>query len=150
MARAVAVGLVVRGDEVLMVRRKRKEGRLRWNFPGGRVERSETPQQAVQREILEETGIVCRVDRELGVRQHPDTGAGITYWRCTYITGEVRVKEAHKMDRARWVKAAAVESLVTTSLAAVVRKELHSIIDAASDPSVTDTSVGAIDDAGPG
>ena len=55
----LAVGAVVFKDDcVLLVRRGRPPARGQWAIPGGNVKLGETLQQAAQREILEETGIV--------------------------------------------------------------------------------------------
>ena len=54
----VAVGAVVFKDErILLVRRGQAPSEDLWAIPGGSVEIGETLQQAVEREILEETGI---------------------------------------------------------------------------------------------
>jgi len=54
----LCVGAVVVSDErLLMVRRGRNPGAGKWSIPGGRVEPGETPEQAVSRELTEETGI---------------------------------------------------------------------------------------------
>ncbi len=49
-----------------------------WEFPGGRVEEGETPEQAVVREFMEETGFAVRVAENLGVIRH-----GYTTYRIT-------------------------------------------------------------------
>ncbi|MFJ5300918.1 NUDIX domain-containing protein [Pseudomonas sp. NPDC088368] len=46
-----------RGEELLFVRRRQ----CRWNLPGGKIKRSETPRDAAYRELAEETG-VCPTD----------------------------------------------------------------------------------------
>jgi 8-oxo-dGTP pyrophosphatase MutT (NUDIX family) len=51
-------GIVIRsGSEVLLVRQRYSPG---WQFPGGGVERSEHLSDALERELLEETGIAIR------------------------------------------------------------------------------------------
>lgn len=54
----VCVGAVVlRGNDLLMVRRGHGPGSGQWSVPGGRVERGETLAEAVVRELEEETGL---------------------------------------------------------------------------------------------
>lgn len=81
-----AGGLVVRLDDGLhvaaVIARRNRAGRLEWCLPKGHLEGEETPEQAAVREIAEETGIVGRIVRRLGV---------IDYW----FTGDDR--RVHKM-----------------------------------------------------
>ena len=59
---SVCVGAVAVDDgRLLLVRRGHEPGLGSWSVPGGRVEPGETVQEAVVRELLEETGIegVC-------------------------------------------------------------------------------------------
>lgn len=64
----VAVGaVIVQGQEVLLVRRASDPLRGEWSLPGGMLELGETLRQAVEREVLEETGLRVRVDRVLEV-----------------------------------------------------------------------------------
>ncbi|HYD09806.1 MAG TPA: NUDIX hydrolase [Acidimicrobiales bacterium] len=58
----VCVGAVAIDDgNLLLIRRGNEPGRGTWSVPGGRMEPGETIQEAVVRELLEETGIegVC-------------------------------------------------------------------------------------------
>jgi len=55
----LAVGaLVLRGDEVLLVKRRYPPAPNRWSVPGGHVEAGEELKEAVLRELREETGII--------------------------------------------------------------------------------------------
>ncbi len=57
----VAVGAVVfKDDKVLLVLRGKPPAENQWSIPGGCVELGETLQEAAEREILEETGIVIQ------------------------------------------------------------------------------------------
>lgn len=61
---AVAVGAVVfHEDKVLLVRRGTPPAQDQWSIPGGSVELGERMEAAVEREILEETGIRVKADR---------------------------------------------------------------------------------------
>ncbi len=51
-------------DTILMVRHN--YGKRRWTLPGGRIEKNETPSDAVRREVKEEVGIIVSEVRSLG------------------------------------------------------------------------------------
>ncbi len=54
--------MIVRDGAVLMVHERSRRPGLRewWTLPGGGIEPGETPEQAVRREVLEETGLVAK------------------------------------------------------------------------------------------
>ena len=69
-AAQVAVAAVcVRDGRLLLVRRGRPPGHDRWSLPGGRLDPGETLEQAVTRELQEETGLVGRVQGLCGVAE---------------------------------------------------------------------------------
>lgn len=81
--RILAAGAVVTDEigRVLLVLRGREPSLGRWSVPGGKVEPGETLREATAREVLEETGLVVSVDREL--------------WAVTVPAGDGRVYEIH-------------------------------------------------------
>ncbi len=123
----VVVGIVERGGQVLLVRRRYRDGGLRWTFPGGSIEPMESDREAVIREVREEAGVLVHAVRLLGERQHPDTDVDIEYWLCQWLSGEARVLESRTIDRVRWVLPGEVNKLITTDMADVVRDELEKI-----------------------
>ncbi len=67
-APVAAVGVVVlKDDEVLLVRRGNEPRRGGWSLPGGAVELGETVRQAAEREIREECGIEVRATEVIEV-----------------------------------------------------------------------------------
>ncbi|MBU7015155.1 MAG: NUDIX hydrolase [Theionarchaea archaeon] len=70
---AVAVdGVVIEGGRILLIRRGKDPFRGFWALPGGFVEYGESTEHAVVREVEEETGLLCRIERLLGVYSAPD------------------------------------------------------------------------------
>lgn len=61
-------GVVIRDDKVQLVQRGINPGRGNWQIPGGYVEMDEEIHLAVEREVLEETGITAKVTDSLGFR----------------------------------------------------------------------------------
>lgn len=57
-----AVGVVVvRDDEILLIRRGKPPYVGEWSIPGGKIEHGETAQEAAIRELAEETGVSARI-----------------------------------------------------------------------------------------
>ncbi|MDX2288980.1 MAG: NUDIX domain-containing protein [Hyphomicrobiaceae bacterium] len=67
------------GLEVLLVRRGRPPLAGVWSLPGGKLEPGETAEQAVLREVREETGLAVRLRGRLG--QHGVEAPDGTGWR---------------------------------------------------------------------
>lgn len=66
----VVIALIKRGDEVLMTLRDEKinpEAHLRWEFPGGKINFGEQPEEALVRETKEETGYPVEIVRQLPI-----------------------------------------------------------------------------------
>ncbi len=56
-------GVVYSSKGILLVRRDKDPGKGLWSIPGGGVEVGETQEDALIREIYEETGVRCRIIR---------------------------------------------------------------------------------------
>ncbi|MDF2710606.1 MAG: hypothetical protein K0R62_6258, partial [Nonomuraea muscovyensis] len=75
----VAIAVVVKGDEVLLVCR-RGDGEIRWQFPAGMVKPGADPAAVAAQETHGETGVHCRIREQLGERVHPLTGVVASYF----------------------------------------------------------------------
>jgi len=64
----VGVGVIImRGDKVLLGKRKGSHGSDSWSFPGGHLEMYESFFDCAERETMEETGLKIDVIRELPI-----------------------------------------------------------------------------------
>ena len=99
----VVAGLIIRNGRLLIAQRpvgKHMAGK--WEFPGGKIERGETPEQAIERELREELGITVRAGREYDAVHHcyPEKEILLLFYRCRLISGEpAAIEEAD----VRWI-----------------------------------------------
>ncbi|RSS44520.1 NUDIX domain-containing protein [Streptomyces sp. WAC07061] len=82
-------GVVVRDDGRLLAIRRADNGT--WEPPGGVLELAETPEDGLQREVLEETGIHVEVDRLTGVYKNVTAGVVALVFRCKPSGGTERL-----------------------------------------------------------
>jgi len=101
--RGIATAIIVDGGKTLMIRRREREGKLLWAFPGGGIEAGETPEQAAVRETAEEVGLEVKAVSTLGSRVHPQTGRHMTYVACEVISGEALVGDEEEIAAVAWV-----------------------------------------------
>ncbi|MBU1670046.1 MAG: (deoxy)nucleoside triphosphate pyrophosphohydrolase [Actinobacteria bacterium] len=88
---AVTAAIIERDGEVLLAQRPpggRHPGC--WEFPGGKVEPGESPEQCLAREMTEEMGIRVEVGELLARVRHDyaDLKLELLAFRCTMIEGE--------------------------------------------------------------
>jgi 8-oxo-dGTP diphosphatase len=100
---------------LLLIKRGHEPGKGLWSIPGGRVEPGETDQQAVIREVREETGLVVRPGRLIGtVRRTAPGGAvlDIRDYAATVAGGTLAAGD--DADDARWAGRAELTRLPLT------------------------------------
>lgn len=109
----VAVGLLWRRGRVLAA--QRPEGKAHegyWEFPGGKLEEGESPQEALTRELAEELGIgvrACRFWRETShVYEKYGIRVRLHFFHVTAFAGEPCAREGQNM---RWVTPAEAAEL---------------------------------------
>ena len=61
----VVAAVIVRNGKIFATQRGYGEWKERWEFPGGKIEPGESPEDALQREIREELSIDISIDRHL-------------------------------------------------------------------------------------
>lgn len=81
-----------------------------WEFPGGKLEAGETPEEALMREIREELSTEIRVDEFLCTvdYDYPTFHLTMHCYLCSLLTGALHLNE-HKA--ARWLEISELESV---------------------------------------
>ncbi len=102
----VAAGIVSQNGKIMLCQRKPEDKLgLKWEFPGGKLEPSESPQRALERELREELAIETRTGRIFDV--HHDTASGrdilVLFFRSELISGEPQTVECNAVH---WVEPA--------------------------------------------
>ncbi|NUP16499.1 MAG: NUDIX hydrolase [Streptomyces sp.] len=100
----ISTAIIVSSGRVLMIRRREREGRLLWAFPGGGIEAGETPEQAAVRETAEEVGLEVKAVRTLGDRVHPQTGRHMTYVACEVVSGDAVIGDEEEIAAVAWLE----------------------------------------------
>ncbi|MDY4193555.1 MAG: (deoxy)nucleoside triphosphate pyrophosphohydrolase [Bariatricus sp.] len=81
-----------------------------WEFPGGKVEPGETPQQALKREIMEELSTEIKVGELIDTIEYdyPTFHLSMDCFWAEVITGQLELKEA---EAAKWLTKDQLESV---------------------------------------
>ena len=107
-----AGGLVLRDGLVLLVHRPRYDD---WTFPKGKAAEGETDEETALREVHEETGLRCALERELGVTSYVDSRGRpkrVRWWLMRPLT-EDRFVANDEVDEVRWVEPASAAALLS-------------------------------------
>lgn len=111
MKTVTVVAAVIRdGNRVFATARGYGAEKGMWEFPGGKVEPGETPQQALKREIMEELDTEISVGQQLAAIEMDYLAFHLSmacFW-CRVERGSLTLKEAQE---ARWLEAAELDTV---------------------------------------
>lgn len=98
----VVAAVIVRDNAILATQRGYGDFAGGWEFPGGKVEEGETPEQALVREIAEELDAVISVDGFLTTVEHDYPGFHLTMhcYASHVVEGELTLLEH---SAAKWL-----------------------------------------------
>ncbi len=97
------VGVIVRGDEFLVIRRSlhvTAPGKL--CFPGGTMEKGESEQQTLVREMMEETALKV-TPVQLCWRSVTPWGTSLAWWQATIPLDAVPVPDPSEVEECFWM-----------------------------------------------
>ena len=103
--RFVAAALIVRQGEILIGQRRPDQPMaLQWEFPGGKIEAGESPEQALARELDEELGIQAAIGAPVTHIRHNYRHGGavdLKFFAVHEFAGEIENRIFHQL---RWVR----------------------------------------------
>lgn len=92
---------------------RRNDGKPPWTFIAGEVEPGESPADAAEREVKEETGLEVEAGQVIGERVHPKTGRTMIYMAARPVRGtKVIVGDEKELAEVRWVSLAEADELM--------------------------------------
>lgn len=106
----VVAALITDGKRVFATSRGYGNYKGWWEFPGGKVEKGETPEDALVREIREELDSEIRVDEYIETIEYdyPEFHLSMRCYWCTLISGNMVLKEA---EDAKWLDVEHIDSV---------------------------------------
>lgn len=130
----VVAAIITHNDQIFATQRGYGEFKDGWEFPGGKMEPGETPQQALVREIREELDTEIEVDSlvETVEYDYPNFHLTMHCFLCTIRSGDLVLKEheaakwltKEELDSVDWLPA---DVLVADKLKALMGKGLQTI-----------------------
>jgi len=106
----VAAAVIRREKKIFATQRGYGEFKDRWEFPGGKIEPGETPQQALKREIEEELGIKIIVGELIDTVEYDYPKFHLTM-HCFWAEVEDGTIELREHEAAKWLSAEDLESV---------------------------------------
>ena len=123
----VVAAIIRKGDKVFATQRGYGEWKDWWEWPGGKVEPGETPEEALVREIREELDTEISIDQFLTTIEwdYPQFHLTMHCYICSLLTDALHLNEH---EAARWLRADELRSVqwlpADVSLLPLIEKEL--------------------------
>lgn len=106
----VVAAIIMRGGKILATQRGYGDLAGGWEFPGGKMEPGETPEEALVREIREELDAGIAVDSFITTVDHDYEAFHLTMhcYLCSVVEGRLRLLEH---SAAQWLDAATIDDV---------------------------------------
>ena len=99
----VVAAIIINKNKVFATQRGYGEFKDGWEFPGGKIEPGETPQEALIREIQEELDTKIKVNEKVDTVEYdyPTFHLSMDCFICNVVEGDLVLKEH---EAAKWLK----------------------------------------------
>ena len=123
-------GVLLKEGKGLFVQRANNPGRGRWIIPGGYVELDEKIEDAIVREVLEETGLITETVSVLAVRDRPQDLPGVKHdiyivFLLRYLSGELKPDQTEVSQAAYYTPEECKDFNIAPLSLHVVRKAIE-------------------------
>lgn len=121
---SVVAAIIRDGSRIFATQRGYGPWRGWWEFPGGKIEQGESPEEALKREIREELDTEISVDKFFRTVEwdYPEFHLSMRCYLCSVVSGSLVLKEH---EAARWL----------------AKDELHEVKWLPADEQLTDTII---------
>lgn len=104
----IVTAAVIESDGHILIAKRRQGSRFagKWEFPGGKLEKGETPEQCLKRELQEELDITTDVGELVSSSEYsytPEWTIRLLAYRATVISGVFNLNDHEEI---RWVRPA--------------------------------------------
>lgn len=98
----VVAAIIQDQDKIFATQRGYGDFKDGWEFPGGKIEQNETPEEAVVREIKEELDTIIKVNKYLTTVEYdyPTFHLSMDCFLCSILEGNLNLKEH---EAAKWL-----------------------------------------------
>ena len=106
----VVAAVIKNGDKIFATQRGYGDLKGGWEFPGGKIEEGETPQEALKREIMEELDTEIKVGELIDTIEYdyPTFHLSMDCFWAEVVAGHLELKEA---EAAKWLTKAQLDSV---------------------------------------
>ena len=106
----VVAAIIIKDNKILATQRGYGEFKDGWEFPGGKVEQGEAPENAIVREIKEELDTVIEVIEYFDTVEYdyPNFHLSMKCYICTVVSGKLELLEH---EAAKWLDKDSLDSV---------------------------------------
>lgn len=100
----VSCAVILEKEKIFLAQRGHRQSQaLKWELPGGKIEKGETPEIALIREIREELAVDIEIIKPVRSMENHNSSSSVSYWKynsialypflCQIISGQVQLCE---------------------------------------------------------
>lgn len=124
----VVAAIIVEGNKIFTTQRGYGEFKGWWEFPGGKIEKGETPEEALKREIKEELDTKIEVIKYVANIEYdyPTFHLSMKCFECRVLEGHLALLEA---ENAKWVNKEEIDSIDWLPADKTIIEQVKALID---------------------